>query len=202
MRVGVLGGTFDPPHLAHLVLAASARQALDLDRVLFIPAGEPWRKAEREVAPAEARLRMVEAAVADVPWAAVSAIEIERSGPTYTCETLEQLAAGEGGEWWLLLGEDALHDMPHWHEPARILAVARLAVARRRGDSQPVGEVATPELRALLPGVEERIDIVPMPLLEISSTALRERVREGGSTEFLLPAAVRAVIDELGLYRG
>ena len=202
MRTGVLGGTFDPPHLAHLVLAASARQALALDRVLFIPAGEPWRKAEREVAPPEARLRMVEAAVVDVPWAEVSAIEIERSGPTYTCETLEQLAAGEGGEWWLLLGEDALHDMPHWHEPPRILAVARLAVARRAGERPAAGEIAPPELRALLPGVERRIDTVPMPLLEISSTALRERVREGGAAEFLLPAAVRAVIDELGLYRG
>ncbi len=202
MRTGVLGGTFDPPHLAHLVLAASARQALDLDRVLFIPAGEPWRKAEREVAPAEARLRMVEAAVADVPWAEVSAIEIERSGPTYTCETLEQLAAGEGDEWWLMLGEDALHDMPHWHEPARILSAARLAVARRAGESPAVPDVAPAALRALLPGVEERIDAVPMPRLEISSTALRERVRDGVSTEFLLPAAVRSVIDELGLYRG
>ena len=121
-RVGVLGGTFDPPHLAHLVLAAAARRVLRLDRVVLVPAGDPWRKADRAVTQAQTRLRLVEAAAAALPWTEVSAIEVDRDGPTYTLDTFEELATAEpAAAWWFLLGEDALADLPHWHEPKRLV---------------------------------------------------------------------------------
>lgn len=193
----MLGGTFDPPHLAHLVLAAAARHALRLDRVLFVPAGEPWRKAHREIAPAHARVRMVEAAVEPLRWTEVSTIEVDRPGPSYSEETLTELARG-GGDWWFIVGGDALADMSQWHEPAALIAVARLAVARR-----PPAAVEVPqELRRLVAGIDDRIDEVPMPPLDISATAMRGRVRDGWATEVLLPTGTRRVIDELGLYRG
>src|SRR5262245_14582205 len=133
MHTGVLGGTFDPPHLAHLVLAAAARRALNFDRVLFVPAGDPWRKADRGVTPAELRVRMVEAAIAPLAWASLSRIEVDRDGPSYAAETMEALAVegGAGDEWWFILGADALADLPHWHEPERLLAASRLALASR-----------------------------------------------------------------------
>ena len=198
----MLGGTFDPPHLAHLVLAAAARRALALDRVLFVPAGEPWRKAGRDVSSASARVRMVEAAVAALPWAEVSTIEVERAGPSYSAETMEALAAahtggGEPAEWWFILGSDALADLPHWHEPARLLAATKLALVRRPDGTERI----PPEVFAALPGLEARIDPVAAPALEISSTDLRARIRDGRPTQHLLPAPVREVIDELGLYR-
>lgn len=200
MRTGVLGGTFDPPHLAHLVLGAAARRALHLDRVLFVPAGEPWRKADRGVTPAEVRVRMVEATIAPLPWAALSRIEVDRAGPSYAAETMEALAVeGEpSDEWWFILGADALADLPHWHEPDRLLAAARLAVAGRPSEAQDVPA----EVLVRFPGIEARIDHVPMPPLDVSSTDLRARVREGRSTAWLLPEAVRAILDRERLYRG
>ncbi len=196
LRRGVLGGTFDPPHIGHLVLAANARHDLQLDEVWFIPAGEPYRKAGRGVTPREVRLKMVEALLADLPWARVSTIELERDGPTYTTDTLRELAS-DGGEWWFILGSDALGDLPHWREPATIVEQVRLALARRPG----VGETEIPaETLKAVPKIESRIDEIEMPLLEISSTDLRQRVRDGRPTDFLVPPAVRAVIDELGLY--
>jgi nicotinate-nucleotide adenylyltransferase len=197
-RTGVLGGTFDPPHLAHLALAAAAKHQLRLDRVLFLPAGDPWRKRDRRaITPAALRLRLVEAAIEGLSWAEVSDLELHRAGPTYTAETFEALSAADGA-WWFILGEDALDDMPHWHEPARIVHHARLAVARR-GD---VGVVRVSEaLRVAVPGVEASIDVVPLPPLALSSSDLRDRVRAGAPTGLLLPERVRALIDELGLYR-
>jgi nicotinate-nucleotide adenylyltransferase len=145
---------------------------------------------------------MIEAATRGVSWAEVSSLEIERAGPSYMGDTLEALAGAREASWWFILGEDALRDMLHWYEPERIIAAARLAVARRPGnDDEAITEMLPPELRALLPDIESRIDPVPMPLLEVSSTDLRERVRDGRPTEFLLPEGVRKVIDEQGLYQ-
>jgi nicotinate-nucleotide adenylyltransferase len=195
-RTGVLGGTFDPPHLAHLVLAAAAREVLRLDRVLFVPAGEPWRKADRAVTPASERLEMVEAAVAPFAWAEVSRVEIDRSGPSYASETMAALAA-EGGDWWFILGSDALADLPAWHEPQALIEVTRLAVAVR-----PPATLHVPDETARsLPGIEARIDIVPMPSLDISSTDVRDRVRARRSVDVIVPQAVCAVIEARRLYR-
>lgn len=197
-RSGILGGTFDPPHLGHLVLAAAARRALALDRVLFVPAGEPWRKSDREIAPAEARRRMVQAAIEPLPWAALSTVELDRSGPSYSVETARELAA-DGGQWWLILGADALADLPNWHEPAGLLATVRLAVATR--EASDAGEALPEALLKLAPDAADRIDHVPMPSLAAASTELRQRVREGRATEQLIPQATRWLIDELRLYR-
>lgn len=195
-RVGVLGGTFDPPHLAHLVLAAAARRELRLDRVVLVPAGDPWRKADRAVTPARARLRLVEAAAEALPWAEVSAVEVERAGPTYTLDTFEELAAAEPeAEWWFLLGEDALADLPHWHEPARLVERVRFGLAQRPG-AEPAASTL-----AALPGLADRVDVVQMPPLHVSASDLRRRVASAQPTGPLLPASVRRVIDELGLYR-
>ena len=196
VRAGVLGGTFDPPHLGHLVLAAAARRALGLDRVLLVPAGDPWRKGDQAVSRADLRVRMVRAAAEPAPWLEVCTLEIERPGPSYSAETLVELAA-TGGEWWFILGADALADMPSWHEPARLTAAARLAVA-----SRDEGGVEVPrELNEALPDIEARIDFVAMPELRISSTGLRARIRDGRATAVLLADAVRRVVDEAGLYR-
>ena len=195
-RIGVLGGTFDPPHLAHLVLAAAARRALQLDRVVLVPAGDPWRKADRAVTPARTRLQLVGAAAEGLPWAEVNAIEVERDGPTYTLDTFEELAAAEpGAAWWFLLGEDALADLPHWHEPQRLVQRVRFGLARRPG-----AEPAASTLE-VVPGLAGRVDPVPMPALDVSASGLRRRVARGEPTAPRLPAAVRRLIDDLGLYR-
>jgi nicotinate-nucleotide adenylyltransferase len=196
MRTGLFGGTFDPPHLGHLALAAAAQHALDLDRVLFAPAGNPYRKAARTVSPPEARLRMVEAAVAHFPWAEVSTVDLDEPGPTYTAETLSRLSA-VGGEWWFVAGEDVLVDLPNWREPRRIIEYARLAVAAR----PPLAGRVPVETLAAVPGVEGRIDWIELPPIEVSSTELRRRVRAGEATEIWLPEGVREVVERLGLYR-
>ncbi|MCC6236295.1 MAG: nicotinate (nicotinamide) nucleotide adenylyltransferase [Dehalococcoidia bacterium] len=196
VRVGVLGGTFDPPHLGHLRLAEAARDQLRLDRVIFMPAGDPYRKAARAVTPAAVRLALVRAAAADLPWAEVSDIEVERAGPTYTDETLSVLAR-DGGEWWFIIGADVLADLPHWRDPQRLVAVARLAVAVR----PPAPRLVPREAARAVPGIEDRIDWLDMQPVDVSSTELRRRIAMGESTGSWLPPRVRALIEELGLYR-
>jgi nicotinate-nucleotide adenylyltransferase len=198
-RTGVLGGTFDPVHLGHLILAEEARWALRLERLVLMPAAQPWRKAERQVTAADHRLAMLRLAVADDPSFDVSTLEIDRGGPTYTVETLAALRSelGEGVELVFVLGEDALLDLPHWRDPAGILRLARLGVAKRPG-TPPIDLAA---LERVLPGIEDRIEMIPMPLIEISSTDIRRRVREGGTIRYLVPAPVQAYIAEHALYR-
>ena len=201
MRVGVLGGTFDPPHLAHLTLGAAAKHALRLDRVIFVPAGVPWRKAAQQaVTPGEIRVQMLRGAVAPLAWAEVSLVEVERTGPSYISETLSLLAGERDGaaDWWFILGDDALADMPYWHRPERLLELARLALVWR----PPGAGTVSDEVRARLPGIEARLDIVPMTPLAVSATDIRQRIRDGRATTILLPEGVRAIVDELGLYRG
>jgi nicotinate-nucleotide adenylyltransferase len=199
-RVGVLGGTFDPVHLGHLILADEAREALALDRLLLMPAAQPWRKSEREVTAADHRLAMLWLAVADNPAFDISTLEIDRGGPTFTVETLAALRAkmAAPADLIFLLGDDALLDMPHWRDPAGILRLARLGVAARPG-GPPIDFDA---LERLLPGVTARVEVVPMPLIDISSTDIRRRVREGRSVRYLLPRPVQDYIAEHGLYRG
>jgi nicotinate-nucleotide adenylyltransferase len=196
-RIGVLGGTFDPPHRAHLELARAAREALTLDRVIVVPAGDPWRKAEREVTTAEVRLALTKIAFEELAWAEVSAIEVRRPGPSYTAETLLELQRqeGAGAEWWFILGQDALVDLPHWHEPERIVAAARLAVATR-------GDLEAAEIEAVeaVPALAGRIDEVPFEPLEVSATEIRRQVAAGEETPDL-PSRLREVINELQLYR-
>ena len=200
MRLGVLGGTFDPPHVGHLVLAEEARTRLRLEKVIFVPAGDPWRKAGEEVTPAEHRLAMARLMVAGDPYFEVSTMEVERPGPSYTVDTLETLRRqhGPGLELYFIVGEDALHDLPRWKDPSRILSLARLAVAPRPHGS----EVAEADLDAAVPGLSERITPLPMPTIDISSTALRERARAGLSLRYLVPLAVEEYVRRYGLYTG
>lgn len=200
-RYGMMGGTFDPPHVAHLALAAAAHEALTLDRVLFIPTGDPWLKSGRAISSAADRLAMVERAVEGLDWAEVSAMEIERSGPTYTIDTVDGLVTERPGDWWLILGEDALNDLPRWHEPQRLLTRVRLAVARRDGEDSAERPLVSDALRAILPGIEERVDALPMPRMDVSATDIRSRIASDLPTKGLLPPAVHAYIVARGLYR-
>jgi nicotinate-nucleotide adenylyltransferase len=195
LRLGVFGGTFDPVHYAHLRLAETARESLSLDRVLFVPAGQPWRKSGRVVSKGRHRAAMLQLALEDNPSFAVSTLELEREGPSYTLDTLEALRELHSGtELFLIVGEDALADLPNWKQPEHIIDLATLAVASR-GDT----EEASPTKR--LPAVADRVVRVEMEALEISGTKVRERVRNSLSIRYLVPDAVREYIDEHALYK-
>jgi nicotinate-nucleotide adenylyltransferase len=193
MRIGVLGGTFDPPHIAHLILAEQAREQVALDEVWFIPAGDPWRKANREVSPATHRLAMTRLAIAGTPAFRVDDCEIRRDGPTYTVDTLRDLRdrIDEDDELFLLLGEDALADIPNWHEPERLADHAYIVVAPREGAEGP----------PTLPFDPTRVVRIEMPYVAVSSTDLRARSRLGRSLRFFTPPAVSEYIEDNGLYQ-
>ncbi len=199
MRIGVLGGTFDPIHNGHLILASCAYEQLKLQEVRFLPAGDPWRKAGLEVSPVAQRLDMVRLATASDPRFSVDESEARREGPTYTADTLPKLKdeLGPEAEIFLLLGEDALEDMRYWHRPEDIFAAAKLAVAPRFETPvpSPLVDKDAPPLR--LPPIE-RID---MPCIGINATDLRARVRRGGSLAYLVPVAVQDYIKEQRLYQ-
>lgn len=194
MAVGLLGGTFDPIHLGHLVLAESARESFGLEKVVFMPAGQPPHKPDAVVAPAGDRLRMVEMAVAGNPYFTVSTLEVERPGPSYTVETVAALQRAEPGlEWCLIVGSDALVEIQTWHQYKRLFGMVRILAAARPGT-----ELALPD------GLEDwagRVVFFHPPSLAISSTAIRERARMGLSLRYLVPDRVAAYIRERGLYR-
>ena len=196
VRRGIMGGTFDPPHVGHLILASNARHDLELDEVWFIPAGDPYRKADSKVSTAENRLQMLEAALRGIDWAYVRTTEIDRQGPTYTIDTILQLPQTED-QWWFILGSDALADMEFLKDPEKIVDSVRLAVGRRPGSAH---QDVIAQLEMKIPRIKERIDYVRMPEIEISSSDLRDRIRTGRPTEFLLQEEVSRVIDELQLY--
>jgi nicotinate-nucleotide adenylyltransferase len=193
----VLGGTFDPVHWGHLMLAEAAREELTLDIVLFVPAGDPWRKSDaRAITPAEHRLAMLRLAIAGNDAFGISDIELKREGPSYTADTLAALAAERlDDEFFFVVGADALADMPNWHDPERIARHATIAVAPR--DARQEARVA--ELS--VPGIEGRVVTFPLTRVDISSTLARERVIERRSIRYLVPEAVREYIEEQGLYR-
>ena len=170
-RLGVLGGTFDPPHRMHLTIASAAAGELDLARVLFLPAGDPWRKADRFVSEARHRLTMTRLALqaAADPRFACSDMEIRRSGPTYTSDTLRVLRA-QGHDWlWFILGSDAIADLPNWHHPAVLTQTARLAVITRPG-----AERDPASLDELFPGLAARVDWVPAGVDPLSGIVRRD----------------------------
>jgi nicotinate-nucleotide adenylyltransferase len=198
VRVGVLGGTFDPVHWGHLLLAEQARDQLSLDRVLFVPAGLPWRKLQRPLSPVGQRVEMVRLALEGTPFE-LSLLEAERPGPSYTADTLEQLRAMlPAAELYFVMGHDALLDLPEWHRPQEILRLATLAVALRPDRS---GEEALAQVARRLPGVRERVVWLAMPLVGISGSDIRQRVREGRSIRYLVPPAVEDYIHRHRLYR-
>ncbi len=197
MKVGVLGGTFDPVHIGHLLLAEQARSQIPLDKVLFVPAGQPWRKGSRFVSAAGHRVAMVELALRGVAEFEVALVEVERPGPSYTVDTVVDVqAAWPGAELFLVLGVDALLDLPVWREPERIVALAKLAVAGRPGFAVPSGG----ELEGQVAGIGDRIVWLDMPPVGVSASDIRRRVRAGQSIRFLVPPAVEEYIWRHRLY--
>ncbi len=207
MRLGILGGTFDPPHYGHLALAENARVQLQLDRVLFVPAGQPPHKLNRgkgkqggsnqPTTPAHHRAAMVQAAIADHPAFALSRVDLDRPGPHYTVEMLALLGqAYPGAALYFLIGSDSLAEFPTWRDSAGILRQARLAVMRRPG-----WEVALEALERETPEIRGRLVWLDTPYLEISGTDLRRRAREGLPLRYLIPPSVEAYVREHRLYQ-
>ncbi|MBI2781139.1 MAG: nicotinate-nucleotide adenylyltransferase [Chloroflexi bacterium] len=192
--VGVMGGTFDPIHMGHLVIAETAREALSLDTMLFVPAGTPPHKPASEVTAVEHRVAMVELAIADNVAFELSRIEVDRAGPSYTVDTVEQLAA----DWdvTVILSAETFRELPTWHEPDRLFAAARVAVVPREG--YPAPDPAW--LGGTFPGRENRVTYLEAPHLGLSSTAIRARVAAGRSIRYLVPPAVEAYITANDLY--
>lgn len=200
--IGVFGGTFDPIHLGHLLIAEQARDALGLSRVLFVPAGRPPHKAAARITHPERRASMVALAIADHRAFELSRIELDRDGPSWTADTLEQLAqaessGGQAADLILILSADAFRDLPTWHQPRRILEAARLAVLPRGGQRQPERSW----LGADLADLADRVTILDAPRLELSGHEIRARVAAGRSIRLLVPRAVEAYIDDHSLYR-
>jgi len=194
--IGVMGGTFDPIHIGHLAIGEEAREALSLEVVLFVPAGQPPHKPAGSVSAVEHRLAMVELAIADNPAFELSRIEVDRAGPSYTVDTVEALAR-DGEDLVLILSAETFGELPSWHEPERLFDAARMAVVPREG--YPAPDPAW--LTEAFPGRETRVAYLEGPRLGLSSTAIRERVATGRSIRYLVPAAVEAYITEHDLYR-
>jgi nicotinate-nucleotide adenylyltransferase len=199
LRIGILGGTFNPPHLGHLICAQEAHLQLGLDRVLVIPAGHPPHKPDDPDEPgALHRLELCRRAVAGDPRFDVSDLEVRRSGPSYTVDTLSELhSAMPDSELFLIVGGDVAAGLPSWRDPERVLSLATLAVAKRRGTSRKAIDEALSSLRG-----GERAEFFQMPRIGISSTDIRRRVRRKHPITYLVPDPVASYIDEHRLYGG
>jgi nicotinate-nucleotide adenylyltransferase len=200
--VGILGGTFDPIHYGHLVIAEQVREALELDRVVFVPAPRPPHKLDDELAPAADRAAMVALAIADNPGFAMCRIELERSGPSYTVETLETLAdearhEGIERKLFFILSTEAAEGLPSWRAPRRILELAQLAVVPRPGFAPPDAQV----LSSMVGGSADRVLTIETVALANSSSDVRARAAAGLSIRYLVPPAVETYIRDHRLYR-
>ena len=197
-RVGILGGTFNPPHLGHLICAQEALVQLELDRVLLMPVFAPPHKRLEGDPGVEHRVAMCEAAVAGDPRFQVSLVEVQRGGPSYTVDTLNVLhARAPDDELTWIMGGDMAYALPAWRKPETVLELASLGVAERDG----LRRHDILERIADLPGAAERVRFFDMPRIDLSSSLLRRRVAEGRPVRYLVPDAVRAHIDREGLYR-
>lgn len=201
MRIGVFGGTFDPVHLAHLILAEQCREQARLDQVWFIPAARPPHKQERALTPFGQRVEMLALAIAGQPAFRINELEKDRPGPSYTADTLAELRrANPDAEFFLLIGSDTLVDLQHWHEPASVAELATLLIVNR--PDAPAMEIESlARTIGLQPNVPLRYQRISMPLIEISSRDLRQRAAAGNSLRYLVPRAVEAYIVDKHLYR-
>jgi nicotinate-nucleotide adenylyltransferase len=199
VRLGIFGGTFDPIHIGHLIIAEEARVRLGLDEVLFIPAGQPWLKADRPITEARHRLAMAELAVASNPCFRASDVEVARPGPSYTVDTLAELRRklGPDADIYLILGLDSLRQLSRWHRPERVLEMCTVV-----GISRPGAEDFDPStLDAISPGASSKVILLRVPLIDISGTDIRQRVAAGLSIKYRVPEDVEAYIYEQGLYK-
>lgn len=198
MRIGVFGGTFDPPHVGHQILAADAAEQLSLDRVLWVLTPTPPHKLGRSISDDRVRLRLVRAAAANNPLFEVSEIEFDRPGPHYAADTLAILALRyPDAELFYLMGGDSLRDLPTWHEPALFLQrCAGVGVMRRPEDA-----INLPALEQVLPGITDKVHFFDTPLVDISSSDIRRRAAAGQTYRYLVPPAVFRLMERLQLYR-
>ena len=198
-RLGLLGGTFDPPHVGHLWLATLARDALDLDRVLFLPAGTPPHKRRRRLSSAADRTLMTRLAIADDPAFELCPIETARPGPSYTVDTVTELLRRypSATRLILIMAADSLLQMDSWREPDRLLSLVEWAVGPRPGAEGP----SRAALRARFGAAAQRIHLLSGPALDVSSTQVRQRVAAGRAIRYLVPRSVEELIRERGLYR-
>jgi nicotinate-nucleotide adenylyltransferase len=197
MRVGILGGTFNPPHLGHLVAAQEAYRELDLDQVMLIPAGIPPHKPVDDEPGPEHRLELCRLAVGDDERFTVSDLELRRDGPSFTVDTLNLLRSqSPSDDLYLILGGDIAAGLPKWHEPERVLELATVAIAKRRGTAKAAVDEALAQLKG-----GERARFFQMPRIGISSTMVRRRVRAGQPIRYFVPDGVMHYIETHGLYR-
>lgn len=197
-RIGVFGGTFDPPHIGHMILATEARHNLQLDRLLWILTPIPPHKLEQRITPQEHRLAMLELTLANEPDFELSRIELERPGPHYTVDTLGLLSkAHPFADLILIIGGDSLRELPTWRHPVNLVSACKqIGVIRRPGDSIDLSEVEN-----LVPGTQTKVRFVEAPLLDISSTDIRRRIREKLPFRYFLSSAVYNYIQKNELYR-
>ena len=196
--IGIMGGTFDPIHIGHLITAEMVRSGASLDEVIFIPTARPPHKDGIHAASPEDRLAMAACAVQENPYFTVSDIELKRAGPSYTVDTIAELRENlDGAELFFITGTDAMNDLYRWHEPKRLLQSCQFIVATRQGaplDELLIAEKFTAEER-------RHIHVLMTPHLEISSSVIRMRIRAGLSVRYLVPRAVEEYIERRGLYR-
>jgi nicotinate-nucleotide adenylyltransferase len=198
-RIGIFGGTFDPPHLGHLILASEARNQLRLTRLLWVLTPHSPHKLGNSLTEISQRLEMVQCAIADEQTFELSTIEFERPAPQYTVDTLEILKRqNPAADLILLMGADALRGLTSWHRPADLVAICReIGVMRRPGESIPLST-----LEAVLHGIKDKVRFVEAPLLQISSREVRRRIAEGLEYRYFLPPAIYDYIQTHNLYRG
>ena len=198
MNIGVMGGTFDPIHKGHLIVAEEVRARLDLAEILFVPAGQPWLKANTPIAAAAHRIQMVRLAIADKPYCKLSTMEIERAGPSYTVDTIAELQGqlGAGDEIFFILGWENLAELPKWHEQSRLIKMCYLVAVPRPG-------YPAPDLKSLesdIPGLSQRVTLLDTPEIDISASTIRNRIAQGLSIAHLVPEPVERYIKEHWLY--
>ncbi len=198
MTIGVIGGTFDPIHIGHLIMAEQAWTKLGLDSVLFVPAGQPWFKANNVITVATHRLEMLRLAISANPHFKLCTVEVERPGPSYTIDTMMELRDGQGINFpYFILGMDSIVGLPLWKEPEKLLQMCHLVVAPRSGLSK------VEKLKALeesVHGLIENVTQLDMPVIDISSSDIRRCVASGESIRYLVPAGVEQYIVDHSLY--
>ena len=198
MKIGVLGGTFDPIHNGHIIVAEDVRARLNLAEVLFVPAGQPWLKEDSPILAAEHRVQMIRLAIAEQPYFKLSTMEIDRAGPSYTVDTITELQAqlGAGDELFFILGWDSLAQLPLWKEPSRLIKMCRLVAVPRPGYSLP----DLNSLEAAIPGLSRRLTLLEKPEVDIDATEIRNRVAQGLPIGHLVPEPVGEYIRKHKLY--
>jgi nicotinate-nucleotide adenylyltransferase len=196
VNIGILGGTFDPIHIGHLVVAEEARIKLGLSEVLFVPAGQPWLKRDRDITLAVHRVEMVRRAIADNPHFKLCTLEVERAGPSYTVDTLTMLRKqlGSAASLFFILGRDTLAELPLWEEPQKVVQLCRLVVAPRLGSKD------LKHLEIAIPGLLDKVIQLDMPVIGISSSEIRQRLAQGLPIRYLVPPEVEKYITEHKIY--